>query len=96
MDQPDPYASFRDDAMPSNLLTVVRQLVDLQEEKAAEVEYFTQALKDAKDILRNMQEVEIPTALEGLTGKFDLKDGRVLEVGQKSPRPCRPSTRRSC
>lgn len=85
MAEDDPYAAFREesDTMPTNLLTVVRQLVDTQEAAAEKVERLTKELELATDILRNITEREIPGALEGLHGKFDLKDGRVLEVAQK-------------
>lgn len=79
----DDYADFRDSEVNSNLLMTMRQLADRLEAQEAVVADLEAQLEREKAILKGIKETEIPSALEGLFGKFDLKDGRALEVGQK-------------
>jgi len=76
----DPYAAFKDDSIPGNLEIVLMQLAD--ELQAAEVliTEAEEALEKAKDARKDIAEVRIPAATEGMNGKLTLKDGRILEV----------------
>lgn len=76
----DPYADFRDDSVPTNLDTV---LVQLSDELVAAQEYEAQCereLEKATEAVRDIAEKRIPAATDGLEGKFNLSDGRTLEV----------------
>lgn len=79
----DPYAAFRDDKIPTNLMTVLTQLADelvKAERELAEAE----AIVDIKKgVVRDLTDNRIPTAAEGLEGKFKLSDGRTLEVREE-------------
>jgi hypothetical protein len=76
----DPYAAFKDESIPGNLEIVLMQLADeLQASDALILECET-ALEKANDARRDLSDVRIPAATEGMNGKLLLKDGRTLEV----------------
>lgn len=76
----DPYADFRDDQVPGNLDTVLIQLADELQEAQSYVELKEKELDQAKEALKDIAEMRIPAATDGLEGKFSLSDGRILEV----------------
>lgn len=76
----DPYAAVKDDAPKGNLDAVLCQLATELVEAQAEVERVEAVLVLAKEVVKNLTEVSIPTVAEGLEGKFKLSDGRQLEI----------------
>jgi len=76
----DPYAKYRDDELPTNLMQVLTQLADEFQEAESAVEEAEKEYERRKDILKDYVENKIPTAAEGLEGKFKLTDGRTLEI----------------
>jgi len=76
----DPYAAFKDEAIPGNLEQVLMQLADELEAADEAVAAAELALEAAKDDRKDIAEVRIPAATEGMNGKLLLKDGRTLEV----------------
>ena len=74
----DAYAEFRDDT--NNLTTVLRQLADECILAEAEVSLLEDNLQKAKNLLKDIVEKRIPDATDGLDGKFDLGDGRTIEI----------------
>lgn len=78
----DPYAAFKEEGIPGNLMTVLSQLADelimaeqIAEEKAEE-------LRLAQERVNEIKNNRIPDAAEGLKGKFKLDDGRELEIAE--------------
>lgn len=78
----DPYAAVRE-PVNSNLNHVLMGLADELEAAEAYVIQKEQELEDAKDALREISEKRIPSAVEGLEGKFTLPDGRELKVAEE-------------
>jgi len=76
----DPYAAFKDDSIPGNLEIVLMQLADELQEADVLIAEAEEALEKAKDARKDIAEVRIPAATEGMNGKLTLKDGRILEV----------------
>lgn len=76
----DAYGDFKDDSVPANLDTVLVQLADELQAAQAEVEAAELILEQKKDELKDIAEVRIPAATDGLSGKFTLSDGRELTV----------------
>ena len=76
----DPYAAFKDDAIPGNLEVVLMQLADELQEADVLILELEIALEKAKDARKDIAEQRIPAATEGMNGKLTLKDGRILEV----------------
>jgi hypothetical protein len=76
----DPYAAFKDDAIPGNLEVVLMQLADELQEADALILKCETALEKANDARKDLSDVRIPAATEGMNGKLLLKDGRTLEV----------------
>lgn len=74
------YSDYVDDTTPTNLDTVLIQLADELQAAQALVAQKEQELQDAKDAMKDIAEVRIPNATDGLEGKFTLSDGRTLEV----------------
>ena len=74
----DPYASYREE--DSNLTTVLRQLADECVLAEAAIAIKEQELQDAKNIHKDIVENRIPAVTDGLDGKFDLGDGRQIEI----------------
>jgi len=81
--QDDPYAAYRDDKIPTNLMIVLTQLVDELVRAEADVEEVQKQLEIKQGIVKDLKENKIPTAAEGLEGKFKLMDGRTLEVREE-------------
>lgn len=79
----DPYASFKDDGIPSNLETVLMTLADELQAAEKAVEEAESALEKAKDLRRDLTDTRIPAATEGMNGKLTLRDGRILEVKEE-------------
>lgn len=76
----DLYADFKEDQTPSNLDQVLIQLADELQEAALTVENVENALELAKDKLKDITDIRVPAATDGLEGKFDLSDGRTMTV----------------
>ena len=76
----DPYAALRDDEVPKNLDTVLIQLADELQEAEALVTQREEELADAKDALKDITDIRVPAATDGLEGTFNLSDGRTLTV----------------
>lgn len=75
----DPYADFKSGTgsnMDATLISLADELVAAQRLVEAKEE----ELRLAKDALKDIAEVKIPTATDGLEGKFTLSDGRELTV----------------
>ena len=79
----DAYAAFKDEGIPSNQLVVLRQLTDEMQYAEKAVEAAEIILETAKDTLKNIVENSIPSAVDGLDGIFDLKDGRTLTIKEE-------------
>ena len=79
----DPYADFREDDVPSNMLTVLRQLADELVQAQQHVEDIERELEVAKDELSEITDKRIPNATDGMDGELDLKDGRTLVVKEE-------------
>lgn len=80
--QDDPYADFKDEPS-SNLVTILVQLADEQQEIEANIVRLEEELDLEKTKLTEMAEFRIPNVTDGLSGKFDLLDGRILTVSEK-------------
>lgn len=78
--QDDPYADFREEVVPGNLDTVLIQLADELQDAERLVAQREAMLEEAKDAVKEIAEMRIPNATDGLEGKFSLSDGRTLEV----------------
>lgn len=89
----DPYADFKSDD-ESNFKTVLKQLADEYQDAEAAVAEAQEELSRREGVLNDLVENRIPSATEGMEGKFDLGDGRTLELkeytrasiaGEKAP-----------
>lgn len=78
----DDYAEFRD-APGENFKAVLRSLADEYLTAEAEVVRIEQELELAKAEKKDISEVRIPQATEGMDGKFDLGDGRELQLKEE-------------
>lgn len=84
MPDDDAYGDFREDLGPnSNLLMVLNQLADELIEAQKEVEEVEQLLKEKKAYADDIAQFRIPAATDGLEGKFDLGNDRILEVKEE-------------
>lgn len=79
----DPYAAVKDASPQGNLDTVLCQLADELKAANLRVEAIELELTEAKDVVKDIAEVRIPTVADGLEGKFTLSDGRVLEIREE-------------
>ncbi len=79
----DDYAAFRDDKASDNLTAVLRTLADELEAADAEVAAAEAALEAAKTKRKDIAEVRLPQATDGMEGKFNLGDGRELQVKEE-------------
>ena len=79
----DPYADFKDDGVPANLDTVLIQLADELQEAEAKVAQVEEELALAKDQLKDITDIRVPAATDGLEGKFELSDGRTMTVKEE-------------
>lgn len=77
----DDYGAFRENN--SNLTTVLNQLADELVAALREVQEAEQTLKEKKSYADDIAQVRIPAATDGLEGKFDLGNDRVLEVKEE-------------
>jgi len=78
----DEYAAFRDKPS-SNLTTVLRQLADEYLAAETEIIQIEAKLEFAKSVMKDIAEVRIPQATDGMDGKFNLGDGRELQVKEE-------------
>ena len=79
----DDYAAFRDEGQNSNLSAVLVSLADeliAAEEEVARIEVM---LEEAKLKVKDIAEVRLPQATDGMEGKFNLGDGRELQVKEE-------------
>jgi len=84
MPNDDAYGDFREDTGPnSNLTIVLNQLADELIEALKEVAEAEQTLKDKQNYANDIAQVRIPAATDGLEGKFELGNDRVLEVKEE-------------
>lgn len=79
----DDYAAFRDDRPSDNLTNVLRTLADEYLAAEAEVLRIEAELELAKTNLKDIAENRIPQATDGMEGKFNLGDGRELQVKEE-------------
>ena len=73
----DAYAEFRDEP-GENFKTVLRTLADEFLEAEQLVAQKEKELEEANALRKDLAEIRIPQATEGMDGKFDLGDGREL------------------
>jgi hypothetical protein len=78
----DEYAAYRDEP-GDNFKAVLRSLADEYLEADALVAQKEQELEVAKAARKDIAEVRIPQATEGMDGKFDLGDGRELQLKEE-------------
>ena len=78
----DDYAEFRSEP-GDNFKAVLRSLADDYLEAEAEVTRAEETLEKAKAQRNDIAEVRIPQATEGMDGKFDLGDGRELQLKEE-------------
>ena len=78
----DPYSEFRDEP-GENFKAVLRTLADEYLESESEVAQKEHELEVAKAHLKDIAEIRIPQATEGMDGKFDLGDGRELQLKEE-------------
>jgi hypothetical protein len=79
----DDYAAFREDKPNDNLMAVLKSLADELEQADAEVVAAENALEEAKNKRKDIAENRIPQATDGMEGKFNLGDGRELQVKEE-------------
>jgi len=79
----DSYAAFRDDKPSDNLTAVLRTLADEYLAAEAEVARIEAELEVAKANLKDVAENRIPQATDGMEGKFNLGDGRELQIKEE-------------
>lgn len=77
----DPYADFK--KPDSNFKVMLRSLADELERANEEVVRIQTELTTAENMVKDIVERKIPEATEGMDGKFDLGDGRELELNEK-------------
>ena len=75
----DPYAEFKEEEK-SNLDTVLVQLADELQKAENLVAQKEEELQLAKDELKDITDIRVPEATDGLDGVFNLSDGRTLTV----------------
>lgn len=78
----DDYAAFRSEP-GDNFKAVLRSLADEYLAAEAEVAQKEQELEVAKAKRKDIAEIRIPQATEGMDGKFDLGDGRELQLKEE-------------
>ena len=79
----DDYAAFRDERPSDNLTAVLRSLADDYLKAEAEVTRIEEELAVAKTALKDIAEVTIPQATDGMDGEFNLGDGRKLIIKEE-------------
>lgn len=78
----DDYAGFREQ-IGDNLNGVLRSLADELQAAEQEIERLTKELEVANTTKRDISENRIPQATDGMEGKFNLGDGRELQVKEE-------------
>lgn len=78
----DEYAAFREEP-GDNFKAVLRSLADEYLDADAAVSAAEEALEVAKAKRKDIAEHRIPQATEGMDGKFDLGDGRELQIKEE-------------
>lgn len=79
----DDYAAFRDERPSDNLTAVLRTLADEYLVAEAEIARIEAELETAKTVMRDIAENRIPQATDGMEGKFNLGDGRELQIKEE-------------
>jgi len=79
----DDYAAFRNDKPSENLTAVLRTLADEYLAAEAEVTRIEAELEVAKANMKDIAENRIPQATDGMEGKFNLGDGRELQIKEE-------------
>jgi hypothetical protein len=77
----DAYSDFRDEPS-ANLTSVLRSLADEYEAAQAVVKALEAELEIANAHMKDIAEFRIPEATDGMEGKFNLGDGRELQIKQ--------------
>jgi hypothetical protein len=79
------YSSFKQEPaeIGGNLMSALCFLADQQQQAEGEVERLQALLDEAKKNVQRISEHEIPKLLDGLDGKINLPDGRVITVTEK-------------
>ena len=78
------YSEFKQDTViGGNLMSALVGLADKQQIAEIEVERIEGLLDEAKSNLKRIKEREIPQLMDGLQGKINLPDGRVVSVSEK-------------
>ena len=79
------YSAFKQepDQAGGNLMTALVSLADQQEAAQAEVERLEALLDEAKKNLDRISQIEIPKLMDGIDGKLNLPDGRVVTISEK-------------
>lgn len=77
------YKNPEDNQIGHNLMSALVDFADQHEACLSLIERLEEQLKEAKDNLKRIDEVEIPTLLDGIQGKINLPDGRIIEVSEK-------------
>tara|TARA_R110000772_G_scaffold30806_13_gene76541 strand:+ start:2100 stop:2657 length:558 start_codon:yes stop_codon:yes gene_type:complete len=76
----DEYAGYREAESSTNLTTVLVSLADEMNDAMINLDFAQAALDQAKAELKDIVEIKIPSAVDGMSGKFDLGDGRELTI----------------
>ena len=79
----DPYAHFRTPQSGDNLNSVLRSLADELQAAEAEIERLQELMDTAKAAYKDIAEKRIPEVTDGMEGKFNLGDGRELQVKEE-------------
>jgi hypothetical protein len=79
------YSAFKQepDQVGGNLMSALISLADQQEAAQAEVERLEMLLDEAKKNFQRISEHEIPKLMDGIDGKLNLPDGRVVTISEK-------------
>mgnify|MGYP005839196511 CR=1 FL=1 len=79
----DEYADFRRPDKNDNLNGVLKSLADELQSAEHEIQRLTEQLEVANSYRKDIAEKRIPEATDGLEGKFNLGDGRELQVKEE-------------
>jgi hypothetical protein len=79
------YSEFKEETsqVGGNLMGALVSLADQQEAAQEEVERLEALLDEAKKNLQRISEHEIPKLMDGIEGKLNLPDGRVITIAEK-------------
>jgi hypothetical protein len=79
------YSAFKQetDQVGGNLMSALISLADQQDAAQAEVERLELLLDEAKKNHDRISQIEIPKLMDGIDGKLNLPDGRVVTISEK-------------